>query len=46
MDTEERIGYWTMDIDGRKYWKLLYDPDGYQNDFVEDGDVYRPYRSG
>ena len=42
IDKEGSPGYWAMDFGGMTYWRLSPDPDAYQNDQVEDGDVYRP----
>ena len=41
--TRKGNGYLTMAIDGWSFWKLIDDPDAYQNDFFEDGDIYRPW---
>jgi len=39
-DTEERIGYWVIIINGTQYWRLLDDPNAYLNEPLEDGEIY------
>ena len=36
-------GYLTMKIGGMRYWRLTDDPYGYENYFLEDGEVYHPW---
>ena len=40
---KEGNGYLTMVINGWSYWKLIDDPDAYQNDFIEEGDTFNPW---
>ena len=43
-ESEYSYGYWTMFIDGVKYWKLTDNPDMYLNHIVlEDGDIWNPW---
>ena len=42
-EEEYSYGYWVMIVNGIRFWKLIDDPDAYQNDFFQDGDVYQPW---
>jgi len=38
---EYSYGYWTMHIQGVKYWRFIDSPGAYQEEIPKDGDVYR-----
>lgn len=43
-DTEEKIGFWKMTIEGvGDYWKFTDDPGAYQDRYIEYEDIWNPY---